>query len=106
VRHLLDHAEVRMVNIDIDKVTCGAGLASSRRPRAIRATSSRRTDISDGVELRALFERKRPDAVMNLAAESHVDRLIGGPGEFVATNVVGTFMLLREALRHWRMLDL
>ena len=43
---------------------------------------------------------------MNLAAESHVDRSIDGPGEFIQTNIVGTFTLLQEALRYWRGLDL
>ena len=48
--------------------------------------------------LRNLFEKYQPDAVMNLAAESHVDRSIDGPGEFIQTNIVGTFTLLQEAL--------
>src|SRR6202030_695413 len=59
------------------------------------------TDICNGAELRALFDRHRPDAVMNLAAESHVDRSIEGPGEFIQTNIVGTFTLLQETLRYW-----
>ena len=49
--------------------------------------------------------RTRPHCVMNLAAESHVDRSIDGPAEFIQTNIVGTFTLLQEALRHWRGLD-
>jgi dTDP-glucose 4,6-dehydratase len=55
--------------------------------------------------MRALFARHAPDAVIHLAAESHVDRSIDGPGEFVRTNVVGTFTLLAEAARHWQALD-
>src|SRR6202008_3698781 len=51
------------------------------------------------------FESFAPDAVMHLAAESHVDRSIDGPGEFIRTNVVGTFTLLQEALRYWRGLE-
>jgi dTDP-glucose 4,6-dehydratase len=54
--------------------------------------------------MRELFERYRPDAVMHLAAESHVDRSIDGPGEFIQTNVVGTFTLLQAALGYWRTL--
>ena len=61
--------------------------------------------ICEGTSLRRLFEKYRPDAVMNLAAESHVDRSIDGPGEFIQTNIVGTFTLLQEALRHWRTLS-
>jgi len=61
-----------------------------------------RMDLCDPAGLQALFERFRPDAVMHLAAESHVDRSIDGPGEFIQTNVVGTFHLLQAALGHWR----
>ena len=61
--------------------------------------------ICDGPGLRHLFEKYRPDAVMNLAAESHVDRSIDGPGEFIQTNIVGTFTLLQETLRYWRTLS-
>ena len=58
-----------------------------------------------GPTLRKLFEKYQPDAVMNLAAESHVDRSIDGPGDFIQTNIVGTFTLLQEALRYWRTLS-
>ena len=56
-------------------------------------------------ELRVLFDRHQPHAVMNLAAESHVDRSIDGPAEFIQTNIVGTFALLQETLRYWRGLE-
>src|SRR3981189_1058367 len=58
----------------------------------------------DGLVLRRLVEKYQPDAVMDLGAESHVDRSIDGPDEFIQTNVVGTFTLLQETLRHWRAL--
>ncbi len=61
-----------------------------------------RADIADAPRMRELFESYRPDAVMHLAAESHVDRSIDGPGEFIQTNVVGTFTLLQAALGYWR----
>ncbi len=54
-------------------------------------------DICDAARMRALFEKEQPDAVMHLAAESHVDRSIDGPGAFVQTNIVGTFNLLQAA---------
>ena len=63
-----------------------------------------RADIADHGKMREAFENFAPDAVMHLAAESHVDRSIDGPGEFIQTNVVGTFALLQEALRYWRAL--
>ena len=62
-------------------------------------------DICNGPALRQLFDQHRPRYVMNLAAESHVDRSIDEPGEFLQTNIVGTFTLLQEALRYWRELD-
>ena len=65
------------------------------RQRSISATARRCAGCST---------QYQPDAVMNLAAESHVDRSIDGPGEFIQTNVVGTFTLLQEALRYWRRL--
>ena len=63
-----------------------------------------RADVADAPKMRELFDSYRPDVVMHLAAESHVDRSIDGPGEFIQTNVVGTFALLQAALRYWRAL--
>lgn len=60
-----------------------------------------RVDICDHAALAAVFDRHQPDAVMHLAAESHVDRSIDGPGAFVNTNVTGTFTLLDVARRYW-----
>ncbi|MCU0589417.1 MAG: dTDP-glucose 4,6-dehydratase [Syntrophobacteraceae bacterium] len=61
-----------------------------------------RGDIGDRDLIGELLGRYRPDAVLNFAAESHVDRSIDGPDPFIQTNVVGTFTLLKEGLRHWR----
>ena len=61
-----------------------------------------RVDICDAPALRDCFERHRPDVVVHLAAESHVDRSIDGPATFIQTNVCGTFNVLQESLRHWR----
>lgn len=63
-----------------------------------------RADIGDQAAMRQAFAEFRPDIVMNLAAESHVDRSIDGPAAFIETNIVGSFMLLQEALRHFRSL--
>lgn len=62
-------------------------------------------DICDTDAMRAVFERVRPDAVLHLAAESHVDRSIDGPGAFVRTNIDGTFSMLQAAEAYWRALD-
>ncbi len=62
-------------------------------------------DICDAEAMRAVIERVRPDAVMHLAAESHVDRSIDGPAAFVRTNIEGTFVMLQAAADYWRSLD-
>ncbi|MFY9642714.1 MAG: dTDP-glucose 4,6-dehydratase [Rhodomicrobium sp.] len=100
IRLLLAETDYRVLNID--KLTYAANLASipgadgNPRYRFVKA------DIGDATAMRGVFEEFTPDAVMHLAAESHVDRSIEGPQEFITTNVIGTFTLLQEALRYWR----
>jgi dTDP-glucose 4,6-dehydratase len=103
VRHLIDHTGAHVVNID--KLTYAANLSSIPQASGHERHAFAKVDICNATELRALFERHRPHAVMNLAAESHVDRSIDGPAAFIDTNIVGTFTLLQEALRYWRGLD-
>lgn len=103
VRHLLNDTSARVVNID--KLTYAANLDSLPDADSNPNYVFERQSICDGTGLRRLFELYQPDAVMNLAAESHVDRSIDGPDEFVQTNIVGTFTLLQEALHHWRALS-
>lgn len=100
IRHLLDDTEANVVNVD--KLTYASNLESIPQAVSSRRYTLSKTDICDGTALRALFDRYQPSAVMHLAAESHVDRSIDGPGEFIQTNIVGTFTLLQEALRYWR----
>ena len=103
IRHLLDDTEAFVVNID--KLTYASNLASIPQARDHPRYRFSQTDIGDGPALRRLFDQYRPRYVMNLAAESHVDRSIDGPGEFIQTNIVGTFTFLQEALRFWQGLD-
>ncbi|MBR0868748.1 dTDP-glucose 4,6-dehydratase [Bradyrhizobium tropiciagri] len=103
IRHLLDTTDVSVVNID--KLTYASNLHSI--PQAAAQSARYRlskTDICDGEALRALFVQYQPQGVIHLAAESHVDRSIDGPQDFISTNINGTFVLLQEALRHWRAL--
>jgi dTDP-glucose 4,6-dehydratase len=99
VRHLLSDTAAFVVNID--KLTYASNLASIPQAVGHPRYAFAKVDICDGPNLRALFDRYKPHAVVNLAAESHVDRSIDGPGEFIQTNVVGTFTLLQETLRYW-----
>jgi dTDP-glucose 4,6-dehydratase len=103
VRHLLDdtHAFV----ISIDKLTYAACLDSIPQAHGNPRYRFACVDICDGPVLRQLFDQYQPCYVMNLAAESHVDRSIDRPAEFIQTNVVGTFVLLQETLRYWRGID-
>ncbi|MDI3469981.1 MAG: dTDP-glucose 4,6-dehydratase [Pseudolabrys sp.] len=103
VRLLLDRTGARVVNID--KLTYAANLNSIPQASGHARHSFAKVDICDGSRLRSLFDRHRPDAILNLAAETHVDRSIDGPAEFIQTNVLGTFTLLQEALRYWRELE-
>src|SRR5882757_11109580 len=100
VRHLLDNSSALVVNID--KLTYASNLSSIPQAAGHPRYAFAQVDICDGPALRSALERYRPAAIMNLAAESHVDRSIDGPGEFIQTNIVGTFTLLQEALQYWR----
>src|SRR5262249_34863782 len=103
IRHLL--AETGALVVNVDKLTYAASPESIPQASGSRNYRFERADICDGTAIRKLCETYKPDAIMNLAAESHVDRSIDGPADFVQTNVVGTFTLLQEALRYWRGAD-
>jgi dTDP-glucose 4,6-dehydratase len=98
VRHLVRRTDHQVVNVD--KMTYAASEAALedglRDPRHVLV----RADIVDPTAMRQVFDSHAPDAVMHLAAESHVDRSIDGPADFVQTNVVGTFTLLEAARRY------
>ncbi|WKW12457.1 dTDP-glucose 4,6-dehydratase [Pseudogemmatithrix spongiicola] len=103
VRQLI--AETAHHVVTIDKLTYAGNLASLAEARTHTRHSFVQADICDAAAMRQLLETHRPAAVYHLAAESHVDRSIDGPGEFIQTNLVGTFQLLQEALRYWRTLE-
>ena len=98
VRHLIHNTDHRVVNLDL--LTYAGNLASLASVTDSPRYQFERADIRDGDAMRELMARHRPDAVMHLAAESHVDRSIDGPDDFVQTNLVGTYQLL-EAARTW-----
>lgn len=100
VRQLLDETDVRVVNAD--KLTYAANLESIPQAAGHPRYLFERVDICDGAAVKRLFATHQPDAIMHLAAESHVDRSIDGPGQFIQTNVVGTYTLLDAALAYWQ----
>lgn len=103
VRHLVGRGDTRVVNLD--KLTYAGNLASLREVEGNNRYRFVQGDILDGALVAQLLREEQADGIMHLAAESHVDRSIDGPGAFVETNVVGTFRLLAAALDHWRGLE-
>ncbi|KPQ23106.1 MAG: dTDP-glucose 4,6-dehydratase [Halomonas sp. HL-48] len=103
IRFLMANTDWHILNVD--KLTYAAnlnaleGVASNDRYRLAR------TDINNQAAIEQLFQQHQPDAVMHLAAESHVDRSISGPAAFIETNIVGTYTLLEAARRYWQALD-
>lgn len=89
----------------VDKLTYAGNLASLAPVSKSNRFHFVKADIADGPRTQAILAEFAPDVIMHLAAESHVDRSIDGPAAFIDTNIVGTFTLLQEALRHWRGLD-
>ncbi|MFN5656429.1 MAG: GDP-mannose 4,6-dehydratase, partial [Verrucomicrobiota bacterium] len=89
----------------VDKLTYAGNLSSLADLQGKPGFTFVQADICDAEAMRRTFTSAQPEAVMHLAAESHVDRSIDGPGEFIATNVTGTFQLLQAALGHWRSLS-
>jgi len=100
IRYLIRETDAEVMNLD--KLTYAGNLASLREVETSPRYHFTRADICDGAAVRRIFREFRPDAIMHLAAESHVDRSIDGPLEFVRTNVLGTATLLDAALGYWR----
>ena len=99
-RRLIDESDAEI--LVIDKLTYAGNLDSLAGVSGNPRYSFRRADICDRAAVLRAFNDFRPQVVMHLAAESHVDRSIDGPAEFIQTNVVGTFTMLDAALEYWR----
>lgn len=103
VRHLITESEHEVLNYD--KLTYAGVLESLASVASSNRYSFVRGDICDAAQVAETISAFRPQIIAHLAAESHVDRSIDGPGEFVQTNVVGTFTMLQQALGYYRSLD-
>ncbi len=103
IRYIMRATDHEIVNVD--KMTYAASRDALEgaigNPRHILVVA----DIADAEAMQAIFTTHQPDAVMHLAAESHVDRSIDGPADFIQTNIVGTFILLEAARAYWSGLD-
>jgi dTDP-glucose 4,6-dehydratase len=102
-RYIVQETDHTVINVD--KLTYAANLSSLHPIAGNSRYSFIRADICDRKAIEEIFERHAPDAVMHLAAESHVDRSINGSDEFIRTNVLGTHCLLEVARSYWMRLD-
>jgi dTDP-glucose 4,6-dehydratase len=99
IRHLINDTDYNVVNVD--KLTYAGNLESLESVSDNSRYTFEHVDICDATEIKRVFKQHQPDIVMHLAAESHVDRSIDGPGEFIQTNIVGTYNLLEQARHYW-----
>lgn len=103
VRHIINNTQDSVVNVD--KLTYAGNLESLAEISDSERYSFEHADICDAAVMARIFSQHQPDAVMHLAAESHVDRSITGPAAFIETNIVGTYVLLEAARNYWSGLD-
>ena len=103
IRHILSNTQDSVINVDA--LTYAGNLESLPNADESSRYYFEHVDICNRAELDRVFNTHKPDAVMHLAAESHVDRSITGPAEFIQTNIVGTYNLLEAAREYWNILD-
>lgn len=100
VRYLIEQTEHSVVNVDA--LTYAGNLESLSSVDNSERYTFEQADIGDAASMADILDRHQPDAVMHLAAESHVDRSIDGPAAFIQTNIVGTYTLLEAARHYWK----
>ncbi|USD41327.1 dTDP-glucose 4,6-dehydratase [Vibrio sp. SCSIO 43135] len=102
IRHIINNTSDSVVNVD--KLTYAGNLESLAEVEESSCYAFEQVDICDSESLKRVFEAHKPDKVMHLAAESHVDRSIDGPAEFIETNIIGTYNLLEVSRQYWNSL--
>jgi dTDP-glucose 4,6-dehydratase len=103
IRHIINNTDHSVINVD--KLTYAGNLESLESIENNARYIFEQVDICNAADIKRVFNEHQPDIVMHLAAESHVDRSIDGPDEFIQTNIVGTYILLEEAKKYWSDLD-
>jgi dTDP-glucose 4,6-dehydratase len=103
IRHIINNTDDSVVNVD--KLTYAGNLESLLSVSDSPRYAFEKVDICDRPTLDEVLQRHQPDAIMHLAAESHVDRSIDGPAAFMETNIIGTYTLLEAARQYWNTLD-
>ncbi|MDX7991986.1 dTDP-glucose 4,6-dehydratase [Xenorhabdus littoralis] len=102
IRHIINHTNDSVINVD--KLTYAGNLESLKEIDNSPRYSFEKADICDRNRLDNVLEQYQPDAIMHLAAESHVDRSISGPSDFIGTNIIGTYTLLEATRNYWQQL--
>ena len=102
VRHIISNTANSVINVD--KLTYAGNINSVAEVAKSNRYSFEQADICDASLMSEIFDKYQPDAVMHLAAESHVDRSIDGPAAFIETNIIGTYTLLEAARNYWKVL--
>ena len=103
IRHIIQNTNNQVLNID--KLTYAGNLESLKEIDQHSNYEFKQIDICDTEQITAAIDAFQPNAIMHLAAESHVDRSIDGPAAFIQTNIVGTYTLLEAARKYWMSLD-
>lgn len=103
IRELINNTEHQVINVD--KLTYAGNLESLKKIDSNERYAFEQVDICDALNIKRVLDTYQPDIIMHLAAESHVDRSIDGPGEFIQTNIVGTYTLLDQSRAYWNNLD-
>ena len=103
VRNIIQKTEHSVINVD--KLTYSGNLQSLESIKESKNYTFEQVDICNEKELHRVFKENQPDIVIHLAAESHVDRSIDGPSDFIQTNIVGTFNLLEQSKNYWQSLE-
>lgn len=99
IRQILVNTKHRIINLD--KLTYASNSIALESFKSHHRYSFEQVDICDQIELQRIFSQHQPDVVLHLAAESHVDRSISGPADFIQTNIIGTYQLLEVSKEYW-----
>lgn len=103
IRYLIKSTDHKIINLD--KLTYAGNLSSLDEIKESPNYFFEKADICNAKEVKRIFDKYNPTLIMHLAAESHVDRSIDGPSEFINTNIVGTYVLLDQAFNYWKNLN-
>ena len=102
IRYIINHTNHKVINVD--KLTYAGNLSALSDVESSTRYIFEKVDICNAVEIKRIFSMHKPDIIMHLAAESHVDRSIDAPDDFIQTNIIGTYILLEQALKYYQSL--